>query len=164
MDVINSRITTTADDDDAAIRMELLGIVGAPAMERAQLGTYQTASDPGEAPTVMHVYRVGERVRVYRAAIPTPAHALESVELVVLDTSSVTPANQVRLFGGKRRSDPIHDDLLTVIGKISAMQDPDVSAEYLALAEAACASQPTQQTPEEVREWAQRLGAAIVED
>jgi hypothetical protein len=163
MDVINSGMTTTADDDEAAIRTELLGIVESPSAQRAQLAAYQTAVDPGE-PTVMHVYRVGGRVCVYRPVSPTPAQALKSVDLVVLDASSVTPANQVRLFGGKRRSDPIHNDLLTVIREISAMQDPDVPDEYLALAEAACASQPTHQTPEQIQEWAQRLGAAIVED
>lgn len=79
-------------------------------------------------------------------------------------SGSLSPAHQVRLFGGKRRSDPIRNDLLNVIREISAMQDPDVSDEYLALAEAACASQRAHQTPEQIREWAERLGAGIVED
>lgn len=163
MDIITPRTTTTTKDDDA-IRTELLNIVETPVSEPAQVGADQTAVDPGAAPTVTHVYRVGSIVRVIRSSGPTPAQALKSVGAIVLDTSSITPNNQHRLLGAKHRLDPIHKDLVGVIGDILSMQEPDVPDDYRALAEAACASQPTNQTSEQIREWAERLGGTIAED
>lgn len=76
-------------------------------------------------------------------------------------------ATMQRLLLASRIAEPGHEgridlEIVRVIGEIGEMQEPRISDELRTLAEAVVASQPGEQTPEEMAEWAKRLAAGIV--
>lgn len=104
------------------------------------------------------------RYRLERLA-PTVEPTLSSIGGLLQFAFADASANEIpayqpselrRLFRAS-----VREDLSRVLTEIHALQEPDVSDELYALAEAVCAASQEDQTPEGLQEWARELSIGI---
>lgn len=97
---------------------------------------------------------------IFFDSIQIPTRSLAPALHVQSDTQIAGVSSNVR----RTFRASVRQDLAALLEQIAELQEPDASDELRLLAEAACASAPKEEQPDELRAWAERLSTGIVAD